>query len=216
VSRVGRALCIGVDAEDDARMFASLARSSGFAEPLLLLGPEATGLAVRAALRELGAASRAGDLVLVTFSGHGGRKRLDAPGGSLESLAIWQLYDGALNDRQIKEDLAGFRLGVRVLVLSDNCSGGVPALQSPCASPPLWAEVMVLAACQHDQYADGPGLAGHFARALKDVWDGGAFSGTYAQFYRAICERMPPYQKPDFYRIEAAGDGFELELPFSI
>lgn len=209
---VGRALCIGVDAEDDARSFASMASSSGFAEPLLLLGTEATCAAVRAAVRELAASSRLGDLALLTFSGHGGRKRLESSGADSGLSAIWQLYDGALNDTQIREDIACFAAGVRVLVLSDNCSGGVPALPSNAISPA--AAVMVLAASQPHQYADGPGLPGHFGFAVNRVWDGGAFSGTYSQFHRALWRSMPEYQKPDLYCVGESG--FELERPFSI
>src|SRR5687767_13936220 len=135
---VGRAVCIGADAhaENDARTFASIAKRSGFNEPLLLLGADATSAAVRAAVRELALASRPGDLALVTFSGHGGRKRLERPGSDdLEFVEIWQLHDGALNDRQAREDLMYFVPGVRVLVLSDNCNGGVPAAPSRSPAP---------------------------------------------------------------------------------
>jgi metacaspase-1 len=216
MSRVGRALCIGVDAEDDARTFASIASSSGFAEPLLLLGERATRAAVRATLRELASVSRAGDLVFVTFSGHGGRKVLEASGGQRESVASWQLYDSTLNDRQIKTELGCFREGVRVLVLSDNCSGGMPAMRSFPGFVPLSASVLVLTASQNEQYADGPGLPGHFSRVLRDVWNQGAFMGTYAEFHEALCESMPAYQQPDFYRIGTRSLAFESQRPFTI
>jgi metacaspase-1 len=230
--RIGRALCIGVDAEDDARTFASIAKSSGFAEPLLLLGEHATRAAVRAALRELASTSRNGDLVLLAFSGHGGRKVLEGSGVEPEAVPSWQLYDGTLNDRQVRTELGCFREGVRVLVLSDNCSGGVPAMRpSPSfvrGSGPgfgqgfgnglarLSASVLVLAACQEGQYADGPGLPGHFSRVLRDVWDQGAFAGSYASFHEALCESMPPYQKPDFYRVGTPSPIFESQRPFTI
>lgn len=213
-SRTGRALCIGVDAEEDARTFASLARGGGFAEPRLLLGAAATTHAVRAAVRELAFASRPGDLALVTFSGHGGRKPIAACGAVPADAAIWQLWDGSLSDRQLREDLAAFAEGVRVLVLSDNCSGGVPERSPRFESPPLAAAVMVLAASRPHEYADGPGLPGHFARAVSELWNGGAFEGSYERFHRALVERMPEYQKPDLYRIGQAG--FESERPFSI
>lgn len=216
MTRVGRALCIGVDAEDDARTFASIAKSSGFREPLLLLEEHATRVAVRAALRDLASVSRNGDLVLVTFSGHGGRKALEASGSDRESVVSWQLYDNSLNDRQIKTELACFRAGVRVLVLSDNCSGGMPAMRSCQGSVPVSASVLVLAASQEGQYADGPGLPGHFSHVLRSVWNQGAFTGTYAEFHEALCESMPAYQQPDFYRVGSPSVSFEAQRPFSI
>jgi metacaspase-1 len=220
MTRVGRALCIGVDAEDDARTFATIARSSGFAEPLLLLGEHATRAAVRAALRELASISRNGDLVFLTFSGHGGRKVLEGSGVEPEAVPSWQLYDSTLNDRQIRTELGCFREGVRVLVLSDNCSGGVPAMR-PCQGfgqsfARLSASVLVLAACQEGQYADGPGLPGHFSRVLRDVWNQGAFAGSYASFHEALYESMPAYQKPDFYRVGTPSPAFESQRPFTI
>ncbi len=112
----------------DARSFFDLAAERGFAERTLLLDERATCAAVRAKIVEIAAASEPGDLFLLTFSGHGGRTRLRSG-----EVGTWQLYDGTFNDEQLKADLAGFRAGVRVLVVSDNCGGGLPArsLQSP-------------------------------------------------------------------------------------
>jgi metacaspase-1 len=216
VTAVGRAVCIGVepDAEEDARVFASIARSSGFGEPLLLLGEQATRAAVRAALRELASVSRAGDFVLLAFSGHGGRKALEVPDG--EAVASWQLYDRTLHDLQMRTELACFRAGVRVLVVSDNCSGGMPGLRSCPDFVSLSASVLVFAACQEGQYADGPGLPGHFSRVLRAVWNEGAFTGTYASFHAALCENMPAYQKPDFYRVGTPNAAFESQRPFTL
>lgn len=216
MSRIGRALCIGVDAEDDARTFASIARSSGCAQTQVLLGEHATRAAVRAALRELASMSRVGDFLLLAFSGHGGRKVLEGASSERETVATWQLYDSTLNDRQIRTELACFRAGVRVLVLSDNCSGGMPAMR-PCEGlAPVAASVLVLAACQEGQYADGPGLPGHFSRVLRDVWNEGGFSGSYGSFHAALCNSMPPYQQPDFYRVGTPSTAFESERPFTI
>src|SRR5581483_10571916 len=100
--RIGRSLCIGVDtsaspgglAEADACALADVAREQGFCSTTLLLGAEATTARVHSRLRAAAAESRAGDLFLITFSGHGGRKPC-ADGASRSGLrAVWGLSDG--------------------------------------------------------------------------------------------------------------------------
>jgi caspase domain-containing protein len=209
-------LCIGVEAESDARTFADIARQRGFDSPVLLLGDNATRAAVRARIDELAALSEPGDIVLITFSGHGGRTRLRDRSVSLEPVGLWQLYDGSLNDEQLKSDLGRFRAGVRALVVSDNCSGGIPSVRTTHLTHSLSASVLVITSCRNDQYADGAGLPGHFAAVLERTWSGGAFAGAYSQFHDALCRAMPEYQKPDFYRVGPLDAGFEAQSPFTI
>jgi len=213
---VGRAVCIGVEAADDARTFASIAVQRGFISLSLLLDEHATRAAVRAKIDEVAAASEPGDLALLTFSGHGGHTKLPVRNRAPEAVGLWQLYDGSLNDEQLKADLGRFRQGVRVLVVSDNCSGGIPSLRSSQLSESLSASVLVMAACQRDKYADGTGLPGHFAHVLNRTWNGGEFSGAYSQFHEALCRSMPEYQKPDFYRVGVPDAAFESQRPFVI
>ena len=80
----------------------------------------------------------------------------------------------------------------------------------------LAASVLVIAACQGGQYADGAGLPGHFANVLDRTWNGGAFDGAYAQFHEALCSRMPEYQKPDYYAVGSKDPAFEAQRPFTI
>jgi hypothetical protein len=261
---IGRAVCVGVSAGADAGTFAALALERGFLEPALLLEEEASRAAVRAKVREMASVSRPGDFFLLTFSGHGGRTRLRGRG----EVGTWQLYDGTLNEEQLETDLSGFREGVRVLVVSDNCGGGIPrSPQSPggserieersvgarlggaradalsCAGhdvlvaplsrpghdgvvPPLSrpaiegflkASVLVLAACRQGMYADGPGLPGHFSEVLKRVLNGGgSFNGPYSAFHEALCQGMPSYQQPDYYRLGTPNAIFEAQSPFTI
>lgn len=206
----------------DARHFFGLAVERGFVAPALLIGAEATRAAVRAKLAEMAAVCEPGDLFLLTFSGHGGRTCL--PSGE---VGTWQLYDGALNEEQLTEDLALFRPGVRVLIVADNCGGGLPGSpqslrSSERTSPPsrpategfLKASVLVLASCEQGKYADGEGFPGHFAAAMTRALK--SFSGTYATLHDALTNEMPPYQKPDFYRLGISNPAFELQQPFTI
>jgi len=212
----GRALCIGVEAESDALTFAGIARQNGFDPPVLLLAEEATRAAVRARIDELAAVSEPGDIVLITFSGHGGRTRLRDRPVPRDPVGLWQLYDGSLNDEQLKSDLGRFRAGVRLLVVSDNCSGGIPSLRASYLTESLCASVLVITSCREDQYADGAGLPGHFAAVLERTWSSGGFTGAYSQFHEALCRAMPDYQKPDYYRVGPPNAAFEAQRPFTI
>ena len=206
----------------DARLFFGLAVERGFVTPALLIGADATRAAVHAKLIEMAAMSEPGDLFLLTFSGHGGRTSLPS-----REVGTWQLYDGALNEEKLTNDLSLFREGVRVLVVSDNCGGGLPGSpQSPGGAerlPPrsrpaienfLKASVLVLTACEQSKYADGEGLPGHFAAAMDRVLK--EFIGPYAAFHHALCNEMPSYQKPDFYRLGTPSAAFESQQPFTI
>ena len=210
-AEIGRALCVGVGADTDASMFSALASERGFFESVLLLDEKATCAAVRATLVEMAALSEPGDLFLLTFCGHGGRTRRRGQSGELQEIGTWQLYDGTLNGEQLKADLACFREGVRVLVVSDNCGGGMPA----SGASDLEASVLVFAACEEGKCADGAGLPGHFAGALRRTLNG-SFNGSYGAFHEALCGAMPPYQKPDYYRLGIPDAAFEAQRPFTI
>jgi len=221
-SPLGRALCVGLDAGMDARLFFDLATERGFVAPRLLIGEAATCAAVRAALLEMAALCAPGDLFLLTFSGHGGRTRLPS-----REVGTWQLYDGTFNGEQLTDDLARFREGVRVLVVSDNCGGGMPrspqspgGSEAPLSRPAiegfLKASVLVLAACEEGKYADAAGLPGHFAAAMNRVLNDSCFNGAYAAFHQALCNEMPSYQKPDYYRVGIPDAVFEAQRPFAI
>lgn len=191
---------------------AELAEGQGFCSPVRLLGAAASRSRVLAAIEGTAAVSRPGDLVLLTFSGHGGRKACDASGAS---SSVWVLADGSLWDAEMHEALAAFRPGVRVLVISDCCNGGVPTCESAGRSR-VSASVLVLAACQADRHADGGGMAGHFTTVLLDTWRSNPHVTGYRAFYRHICARMPDYQKPNFYWVGTCDPEFEGQRPFTI
>jgi hypothetical protein len=194
-----------------------VASGQGFCSSTLLLGAEATQARVRSQLRAAAAESRAGDLFLITFSGHGGRKPC-AGGASRSGLrGVWSLFDGSLDDVEMHEDLAAFQPGVRILVISDSCNGGVPALANDDAPPAcVAASVLVLSACRPDQFADAAGLPGHFTTALLREWHRGEPIAGYQRFYETIAAAMPDYQQPTYYRVGAHDARFEAEAPFTV
>jgi uncharacterized caspase-like protein len=113
--------------ERDVELMAGLARERGFDEVRELRGPAATSAAVLGALGDAGRTLRAGDLLVVTFAGHGSRllrpvplRRAEADGRD-ETVC---LYDRQLLDDEVYAACAGFAEGVRILLLVDSCHSG--------------------------------------------------------------------------------------------
>jgi hypothetical protein len=112
--------------EFDANDMQSIASSRGF-ESTVLLTQEATSHAVVRAMERAAQELDAGDLLLVTYSGHGGQVPDRDDGDSDEvdrSDETWLLYDRQLVDDELYGLWATFRPGVRILVISDSCHSG--------------------------------------------------------------------------------------------
>jgi hypothetical protein len=126
--------------ENDARDMAALAKSRGI-KPAMLLTKKATRKAVLAALRGAAKALKSGDLFFMTYSGHGGQVT-DVTGEEDDKKdETWCLWDGQLIDDELYMELAAFKPGVRIVVLSDSCHSGTvtragpPAMNGPAAAP---------------------------------------------------------------------------------
>lgn len=114
------------------------------------------------------------------------------------------------------EDLAAFQPGVRILVISDSCNGGVPAMAEDASPSRVAASVLVLSACQPDRFADPAGLPGHFTTALLRAWDHRDRCVGYRRFYEMIAAEMPEYQQPAYHWVGTHDERFEGEAPFTI
>jgi hypothetical protein len=109
--------------EADARDMADIARTGKF-KVQSLLTRRATRKAVLGGLAKAARTLKAGDMFLLTYSGHGGQvpdRNSDEPDTQDET---WCLYDGELIDDEIYTALGQFARGVRVLVFSDSCHSG--------------------------------------------------------------------------------------------
>jgi hypothetical protein len=114
--------------EFDAHDMAAIAKKKRF-EPTLLLTKQATSKALLAAIRDAAADLKAGDIFVVSYSGHGGQvpdKNNDEPDMRDET---WCLYDRQVIDDELYTAWADFAEGVRVFVLSDSCHSGSAARQ---------------------------------------------------------------------------------------
>jgi hypothetical protein len=113
--------------EFDARDMADIARAVGFEPPTLLLSPQATTTAVTQAIGSAARQLQAGDILLLTYSGHGSQvtdKNLDENDGKDET---WCLFDRQLVDDELFGLWSEFQAGVRILVFSDSCHSGTVA-----------------------------------------------------------------------------------------
>lgn len=119
-----------VACEADARDMAALATTQGL-KPTVLLTAKATRKPVIAALRKAAKALKAGDLFMLSFSGHGGQVP-DVTGEETDKQdETWCLFDCQLIDDELYLELSRFAEGVRVIVLSDSCHSGTVTRAAP-------------------------------------------------------------------------------------
>ncbi|MDB5931706.1 MAG: peptidase caspase catalytic subunit p20 [Polaromonas sp.] len=248
---------------NDARDMNQIATQLGYTATLLT-DAEASAAEVSRAIGEAARQLDAGDICLVTYSGHGSQMNDvtgDEPDGKDET---WVLWDRQLLDDELEGLWASFAAGVRIFVLSDSCHSGTVArmvsFKQKFRSPEFaaqynrpvndvprvraadlaavhanylanqsdyevsqWthrasvsASVILISGCQDNQLSSDGDANGLFTQRVKEVWNGGTFSGNYAQFHSAIVEQMPSDQTPNLFRTGAANPAFDAEKPFTI
>ncbi len=114
--------------EFDARDMETLAKAVGF-ETKSMMTAEATRDAVIGHIRATAAAMNAGDIFLLTYSGHGGQvpdfdgdEALDRPDDFMDETLC--LHDGQLIDDELYALWSEFPADSRVLVITDCCHSG--------------------------------------------------------------------------------------------
>jgi hypothetical protein len=109
--------------EFDAKDMSALAKKKGF-KPTMLIREEATANAVTEALTDAAGQLKVGDMLYVTYSGHGGQVP-DKNGDEKDKMdETWVLYDRQLVDDELYTLWSRFAPGVRIFVLSDSCHSG--------------------------------------------------------------------------------------------
>ena len=86
----------------------------------------------------------------------------------------------------------------------------------PRADIRIGAHVLQLSACQDNQTALDGERNGLFTAALRAVWDDGRYDGGYEDFWRAIEERMPGYQRPNWMTVGRSSSAFTRSRPFTV
>jgi len=109
--------------EFDAKDMSALAKKKGF-KPTMLIREEASASAVTEAITDAANQLKVGDMLFVTYSGHGGQVP-DKNGDEKDKMdETWVLYDRQLIDDELYTLWSRFAPGVRIFVLSDSCHSG--------------------------------------------------------------------------------------------
>lgn len=114
--------------EQDARDIQELALNQNFKSTFLLLSENATRAAVKSAIKSASKELSSGDILLLSYSGHGGFVP-DTNGDETDDTLdeTWCLYDGQLIDDELFKLWSRFKVGVRIVILSDSCHSGTVA-----------------------------------------------------------------------------------------
>jgi hypothetical protein len=81
------------------------------------------------------------------------------------------------------------------------------------------ASVILISGCQDNQYSSDLGFNGLFTWALKEVWDGGSFSGDHHKFHEDIRARVGqenPEQVPNFFAVPEENPAFSQQKPYTV
>lgn len=109
--------------ERDAEDMFRIATSQGFIATKLL-HQEATRKNVLEYLSKASTELRSGDVLHISYAGHGGQVP-DTSGEEADGVdETWCLFDGQLLDDELKECWGKFQKGVRIFVVSDSCHSG--------------------------------------------------------------------------------------------
>jgi hypothetical protein len=122
--------------EADARDMEALATRRKFKSRTVLLTKQATAEAVTDSILGAAKSLKAGDMFLLTYSGHGGQvtdtnhdEKGDRNGDRKDET--WVCYDRELVDDELYDLWGKFKTGVRVFVLSDSCHSGTVVKAMP-------------------------------------------------------------------------------------
>ena len=147
-----RAVCVGINnypgifndlkgCVNDAKDWSALLQGFGF-DVSLMLDSQATRANVKETLQGLVDATNAGDVAVLTYSGHG-TQVTDKNGdeGDPYDEAIY-LYDGSVIDDELRVILNGIHPQATLVVISDSCFSGSVTLwrrSANSAQPKHWA-----------------------------------------------------------------------------
>jgi len=108
-------------AVNDALSMSEIARSQNYTSHLLI-NEQATSDALTAFMLQQTSDLSRGDVVLLTYAGHGTNATFDLEGDEEDGLdEAWCLYDGLFLDDQVYSLLKKFKAGVRVKIITDSC-----------------------------------------------------------------------------------------------
>ncbi len=114
----GNSCPLTVSAAQDVIDYALIAKLNGLSVQTHL-GEQATRQNILAALKKTSKSLKAGDFLMLTFSGLGGVVTNFGAAGDRPNSATWCLFNGQLLEAEIQQALTDFEDGVNILVISD-------------------------------------------------------------------------------------------------
>lgn len=113
---------------NDANSMMQLASAQGFSTAQLL-NSQGTSQAIIGEISLLAQQAVAGDICLITYSGHGGQ--VDDNNGDEPDIQdeTWVAYDRQIVDDELYQMWSQFAAGVRILVFADSCHSGTSVRQ---------------------------------------------------------------------------------------
>ncbi|HEV2746273.1 MAG TPA: caspase family protein [Allosphingosinicella sp.] len=110
--------------EFDAHDMEAIAAAQGFAHRKVLLTADATSANLFTEMTGLARQMTAGDMLLLTYSGHGGQVEDVTSEEDDKMDETWCLYDRMVLDDELYRLFGLFKPGVRIFMLSDSCHSG--------------------------------------------------------------------------------------------
>ena len=174
-----------VACEFDANDMEQLAGERGF-ESHKLLTKAATADALTSALEDAAKKLESGDMLLQTFSGHGGQVP-DANGDEPDRMdETWVLYDRQLVDDELYALLGTFKPGVRIALFSDSCHSGTVAKDAVDLVGPERVARSV-----NGNGSQQPRVKGMPDDVVRSVYE------ANKEMYDEIQKSLPPFDKAD-------------------
>lgn len=116
---------------NDAQAFSKISSGIPFNKVEMLLNEDATSDNYNNLLQAWSEELQTGDILWITYSGHGGRKP-DMNGDDADNWdETWCLYNREYVDDEQFEAFSKFKEGVRILIFSDSCHSGTSAKGLP-------------------------------------------------------------------------------------
>jgi metacaspase-1 len=217
-----------LDVDNIERILVSLGYQSK-----VLKTAEATRDRILSGLYRAADTTTSGDIFVFYYSGHGGQQP-DIDSDELDDKdETLVAFDREVIDDKIHEALQRFKTGVRVVMISDSCNSGsnyrgirrVPLREDTIFRPiakrqdkdiNMKAQLIHLGGCRDGFSSSGYMSGGAFTMALCEVWQNGAFNGSFKDLHTRICEVINSTQKPQYNEYGPITDAFRNARAFAI
>lgn len=175
-----------VACEFDANDMAELAKGKGFATQTLLT-EAATAQALTSAVEKTAETLQSGDILLLSYSGHGGQVP-DTNGDEQDRMdETWVLFDRQVVDDELFALWSKFKPGVRIAIFSDSCHSGTVAREAVDAV----GEERVARSMNGDDDPGQPRLKGMPDELIRSVYE------KNKELYDEIQKSLPPFDKAE-------------------